>query len=248
MTHSAKRLRRAAIAWSVLILLGLTLFLLGWKGAIWFNMPSRKKYPVRGVDVSHYQGDIDFSLIAKQGISFVFIKATEGSGTADERFAANWDNARAAGLLTGAYHFYSFESAAETQADNFLRTVPYAEDALPPVIDLEYYRGSDASYPETDTVRRNLGTLLTRFREAYGKTPVIYTTSSCYADYLEGADLGEDYLLWIRSVLTPPDDTLNWTFWQYNPRGLLKGYSGDERFIDLNAFRGALADLQALGS
>lgn len=248
MTHTAKKLRRAAIAWSILLLLGITVFLLGWKGVIWFNMPSRRKYPVRGVDVSHYQGEIDFSVLAKQGISFTFIKATEGSGTSDEKFAENWKNARAAGLLTGAYHFFSFGSAAETQADNFIAAVPCEPDALPPVIDLEFYHREDAEKLSADTVRDMLCTMLRRLREAYGKTPIIYTTDACYGAYLADTDLGEAYILWMRNILTPPADTIDWKLWQYNPRGLLEGYTGGERFIDLNVFRGSLAELKALGT
>ena len=246
MTHTAKKLRRTAIAWGILLLLGTVLFLLGWKGVIWFNMPSKKTYPVRGADVSHYQGEIDFAKLAEQGISFTFIKATEGSGTVDSCFAENWKNARAAGLCTGAYHFFSFESAAETQADNFIAAVPCAADALPPVIDLEYYSGTDRETLPPETVREMLRTMLSRLREAYGKTPIIYTTHSCYAEYLEDSSLGEDYLLWIRSIFTPPSKELNWTFWQYNPRGQLEGYTGGEQFIDLNVFRGSAEKLRAL--
>ena len=248
MTQTARRkLRRSLIAWSILLLICIVLFLLGWKGVIWFNMPSRRKYPVRGVDVSHYQGDIDFETIAQQGMSFAFIKATEGSGTVDERFAENWENARSAGLCVGAYHFFSFDSPAQTQADNFIAAVPYAEDALPPVIDLEFYTSSTRDQLSAETVREMLRVLLSRMEEAYGKTPVIYTTGTCYSEYLEDADLGTDYFLWIRSVLTPPASSLDWTFWQYNPRGLLEGYTGGEQYIDLNVFRGSLKDLQTLG-
>lgn len=230
--------------WSVLLMIAIVIFLLGWKGVIWFNMPSKQRYPVRGVDVSHYQGKIDFAVIAQQDMAFALIKATEGSEMTDECFAENWKNARDAALCTGAYHFFSFDSPAETQAENFIAAVPYAPDALPPVIDLEYYRSGE--HPDAETVRKELKVLLDRFREVYRKTPIIYTTGTCYTDFLE--DSGLDYILWIRAVYTPPADSLDWTFWQYNPRGQLDGYSGAERFIDLNIFRGTLAELKALGT
>lgn len=248
MTEAKGRLRRKTLGWCILLLLLLGGFILVQSGVIWFNMPSRTKYPVRGVDVSHYQGDIDFPTIKAQGMSFVFIKATEGSGTVDERFAENWQNARDAGLLTGAYHFFSFGSAAETQADNFIASVPYAEDALPPVIDLEYYSGSGSDALSADEVRGMLRMLLNRLRETYGKTPIIYTTSACYEDYLADGALGEDFILWIRSVFTAPDSSLDWQLWQYDPRGVLKGYTGGERFIDLNVFRGTEEELRRLGA
>ena len=75
----------------------------GYKGYILLNHPSRLRYPVRGVDVSHYQGDIDWSVFERQGIEFAYIKATEGSGMVDDRFWENWDKAREAGIKAGAY-------------------------------------------------------------------------------------------------------------------------------------------------
>ena len=206
-------------------------------GILWFNMPSRKEYPLRGVDVSHYQGDIDWQVIASQDISFVFIKATEGSGTTDEYFSANWENARAAGLAVGAYHFFSFDSPAATQAANFCTAVPVCADALPPVIDLEYYRSDNL--PEQNAVRDSLREMLEVLQETYGKQPVIYTTESCWENYLK--DSGLQYTLWIRSIFTTPPDDLapSWTFWQYNPHKRLKGYTGPEKMIDMNLFRGS---------
>ena len=234
------------IGLSTLVVAGLVLWHLISNGLIWFNMPSRKKYPVRGVDASHYQGQMDWKRIAEQGVTFAFLKATEGSGTTDDCFADNWEDARAAGLYVGAYHFFSFDSAAETQADNYCAVVPMTEDALPPVIDLEYYRTENL--PEKEEVQRNLRVLLERLQEAYGKKPIIYTTKQCWEDYLAGTDM--EYTLWIRSILTSPSDSLTpaWTFWQYNPRGMLDGYSGGDVHIDLNVFRGTEQDFQAFAA
>lgn len=206
-------------------------------GVLWFNMPSAKKYPVRGVDASHYQGSIDWDVIAQQGIMFAFIKATEGSGTTDECFAENWKNARKAGLYVGAYHFFSFDSSAETQAANFIAAVPDDAEALPPVIDLEFYRSDNL--PDVNAVRESLRILLARFQGIYGKKPIIYTTKKCWETYLR--DSGLDYTLWIRSIFTSPSAEFSpqWTFWQYNPRGRLEGYSGGDVSIDLNIFRGS---------
>lgn len=210
-------------------------------GVIWFNMPPKSKYPVRGVDASHYQGQMDWARIAEQGITFVFLKATEGSGTVDDCFAQNWENARAAGLYVGAYHFFSFDSSAVTQADNYCAVVPDDENALPPVIDLEFYRSENL--PDADAVRASLRILLERMRGIYGKQPIIYTTKACWETYLEGTDL--EYTLWIRSIFTsPPELSPEWTFWQYNPRGMLDGYTGGEVRIDLNVFRGTMDEFR----
>ena len=239
-------LRRRILAAAVLLLCGIFIVQMFREGVLWFNMPSRRKYPVRGVDASHYQGQMDWQTIAGQGITFAFLKATEGSGTVDDCFAENWENARAAGLAVGAYHFFSFDSPAETQADNYCAVVPASADALPPVIDLEFYRTDNL--PETDEVRRNLRILLGRLREAYGRKPIIYTTKTCWSRYLEDTDL--DYTLWIRSIYTEPSNKFqpDWTFWQYNPHGMLDGYTGGEVLIDLNIFRGTEADFRAFAA
>ena len=100
------------------------------------NAPSAKQYPVRGVDVSVYQGRIDWDTLAEQGISFAFIKATEGSGSEDPNFQRNWGQARQSGLRVGAYHFFSFDSGGDTQAENFIRAVEPVEGMLPPVVDV----------------------------------------------------------------------------------------------------------------
>lgn len=234
ISNTIRRILPLAII--LLVIFGLAAILLA-RGVIWFNMPSQGRYPVRGVDVSHYQGTIDWEQLAAQNIQFAFIKATEGSGTEDECFAANWDAARKAGIHVGAYHFFSFDSLADTQAQNFIHVVPAEEDALPPVIDLEFYRSEDL--PEVSEVQESLRLMLALLEKHYGKTPIIYTTDDYYKRYLEDADL--TYTLWIRSIFSRPAGALSdsWRFWQYNPRGLLEGYTGAEKFIDLNVYRGS---------
>lgn len=238
MKQISRKVKRTILAWCGLLVVCVFLTLLVISGRLWFNMPSKNRYPVRGVDVSHYQGDINWETIAAQDITFAFIKATEGSGMVDDCFAVNWENARAAGLYTGAYHFFSFDSGGDTQAENFITTVPYEADAMPPVIDLEFYRSHNL--PSTEEVQDNLRILLDAMKEHYGKTPIIYTTNQCYDEYLKGTDM--EYTLWIRSIFTPPSSSLepDWCFWQYNPRGILEGYEGDEQFIDLNAYCGTM--------
>ena len=208
-----KRKSTTLLMLSAILVCGLLLWHLGQTGRLWFNMPSQSKYPVRGVDASHYQGQMNWERIAEQGVTFAFLKATEGSGTVDDCFADNWKNARAAGL-----------------------------DALPPVIDLEFYRSDNL--PDAQAVRENLRILLARMRGVYGKKPIIYTTRKCWETYLEGTDF--DYTLWIRSIFTAPPRSITpeWTFWQYNPRGMLDGYTGGDVLIDLNIFRGSGEDFR----
>ena len=103
-------------------------------GVIHFNHPELTGKTVRGVDVSAYQGEIDWDILASQGIDFAYIKATEGSGYVDPQFAANWEHAASTGLRIGAYHFFSFETPGATQAENFCNTVTASDGMLPPVI------------------------------------------------------------------------------------------------------------------
>ncbi len=94
--------------------------------------------PIQGIDVSKFQGKIDWASVRSGGTRFAFIKATEGGNLVDERFVENWDGAKQAGVSRGAYHFMFWCRPADEQAAWFKRTVPNDPDALPPVLDLEW--------------------------------------------------------------------------------------------------------------
>ena len=199
-----------------------------------------------GVDVSSYQAEIDMNVLKEQNIEFIYIKATEGSNTQDERFAENWNNAKKAGLLSGAYHFFSYDSEGRTQAENYINTVgPDMEGRLLPVVDVEYYGDKEQNPPEKDDVIRELRIYLEIIEEEYGIKPLIYTRLDIYDKYLKGEF--DEYKKWISSLYTPiswnyKDD---WYIWQYLNRGELEGYTGGERYIDLNVLNKdkALEDL-----
>ena len=95
------------------------------------------------------------SKLKEQNIQFLYIKATEGSTAQDERFAAYWKNAKNAGLLSGAYHFFSYDSEGRTQAENFIITVgPDLKGRLLSVNDVDYYGDKEQNPPErTDVIR-----------------------------------------------------------------------------------------------
>ena len=203
-------------------------------------------YELRGVDVSHYQGAIDWEELARQDLDFAFIKATEGSGHLDECFYDNWKAAGETELYVGAYHFFSFDSAGETQAQFYIDTVGDLSGKFSPVIDVEYYGDKKNNPPEKAEVVRSLRELLLILEEEYQVKPIIYTTRSAYKDYLEGEFT--DYPLWVRSVYCPPSFLFgdDWTFWQYTDTAVLDGYKGDEKYIDMNVFRGTRKELEAL--
>lgn len=236
------------ISVSIIVLAAITVAFLFWNGNILVNNPDPEVYSVRGVDVSHYQGEIDWQTLAGNDIDFAFIKATEGSAYADARFEYNFTEAAKTELRIGAYHFFSFESDGLSQATNFINTVPKQENMLPPVIDLEFYGSYDEDELNRERVVSELHRMIFSLRTYYGVEPIIYTTKELYSLYIAG-DF-EENAIWIRSVygdVGSLSDGREWTFWQYSNRGRLEGYSGDERFIDLNVFNGTEEEFQKFG-
>lgn len=240
-----KRTKLIAVLMLAAVILGIVLFSLVWNGVIILNGLAAGKYPVKGIDVSSYQGEIDFEELSSEKISFVFIKATEGSSLVDNRFAYNFEQAQKTPLAVGAYHFFSYDSKGETQAQNFIDTVQPFEGMLPPVIDLEFYGDKEKNPPKREDVRRELNIMLEILEEHYGQKPIIYATEKSYELYLSGDY--EEYDIWIRNVITKPkiSDNRDWTFWQYTNREKLKGYNGDEKYIDMNVFGGNAQEFHA---
>lgn len=237
-----RRIISAIVIFCIIIAGALTGFLF-YTGVLKPVMPGND-YPIRGVDVSSYQGEVDWDVIAAQGISFAFVKATEGSSLVDPCFARNYENAAAAGLRVGAYHFFSFDSPAETQADNFIKTVAKTANMLPPVIDVELYGKYLKSPPEdTERIKKDIEILISRLTDEYGVIPIIYTTGKSMKAILDNDTFGCD--LWIRNVLKKPGD--DFTFWQYTSRGRLSGFNGREKYIDLNVFNGTAEEFSEYG-
>ena len=188
-----------------------------------------------GVDLSSYQADVDMNALKAQGIAFVYIKATEGSTHRDERFPENWENANGAGLLSGAYHFFSYDSPGATQAENYIAAVgPELTGRLLPVVDVEYYGDKEENPPPREDVVRELSVFLDALEAQYGVRPMIYTRSDIYEAYL--AETFDSYPFWISSLYTPISWNYHgdWYLWQYLNRGVLEGYEGGEKYIDLN--------------
>lgn len=224
---------------AVFLLLDIVLFgILIYEKKITINRPSREEYPIRGVDVSYYQGEIDWQVLAGEDIEFAFIKATEGSSHIDTKFEENWEQSGKTALRRGAYHFFSFESSGEAQGEHFISVVPKEEGMLAPVVDIEFYGDRFYDRPDVERTRRQLQGLLDTLEAYYGVKPVIYATESSYSTYIRGAF--DEYPLWIRNVYFSPNMGMpgKWTFWQYDSEAVLKGYSGEEEHIDLNVFCG----------
>src|SRR5918996_1407603 len=184
--------------------------------------------PLAGIDVSHFQGEIDWRAVEAADVRFAFIKATEGLDDVDPCFAQNWQRSRAAGLLRGAYHFLHPNLDARQQAAHFLAVVTLDDDALPPALDVEVTDGV-APAALAACIEAWLGTV----EAALGCKPVVYTDPSFWRDNV-GANLG-GYPLWLACYAAQPDvpeGWQGWVFWQHSQRGSVDGIAGP---VDLDS-------------
>lgn len=200
------------------------------------------KHPIHGIDISKWQGEIDWAEVKRAGTAFAYIKATEGGDHMDERFMQNWQGAKAAGVPRGAYHFVFWCRSAEEQARWFKQNVPRDADQLPPVLDVEWNGHSKTCPKKIDTAlaREKIAILLKAMQEHTGKRPVIYTDITFHADVLEGHPLSNDF--WLRSVAAEPHEkyeSRHWKFWQFTTTGRVPGIKGA---VDRNVFHGSRAD------
>lgn len=212
------------------------------KGIVNFGTCIPKGYNVYGIDISHHQGYIDWEEFrrynkSKKPISFVYIKATEGSDHKDTRFDENWKEAKRSGLLRGAYHYFSTTSTGLEQANMFIRTVKAGKGDLPPVVDVEETPKNIADFKE------ELKIFISKIEEHYGVKPVIYSGRKYKEQYLTDKffDL---YPLWIANYYV---DTLdikeNWSIWQCTDKGEIPGI---DHYVDINVFNGNADKLQEL--
>ncbi len=211
-------------------------------GYIRFNYPGTAKYPVRGIDISHHQMEIDWDLLARADLDFVFIKATEGGDHRDTKFPEYWEKAGELGLARGAYHYFTFCKPGRVQAENYTRAVPGGPGLLPPVIDLEY-GGNCSARPSREEIVREIGEFSDIVERKYGTRPIIYATNQSYRDFISGELPG--HIIWIRDIFSTPrlPDGREWAFWQYTNKGRLWGIDG---FVDLNVYNGTREDFSAL--
>jgi GH25 family lysozyme M1 (1,4-beta-N-acetylmuramidase) len=209
-------------------------------------------YPVTGIDVSSWQGTVDWATVAKTA-KFAYVKATEGTTYLSATFAAQYSGAKAAGLYTGAYAFGRPNTPALAQADYFIDNARVARDGktLPLMLDLEWpYKLNGAyvaPYPcygiSTTAMVAWIRAFVDEVKRRTGSPTLIYTTASWWNQCTGSTTAFGDQLLAVASYSSTPPTTLptswsSWTVWQYAASGSLPG--------DQDVFNGSLTQLNAM--
>jgi lysozyme len=199
-------------------------------------------YSVHGLDVSMYQGRIDWDNLGKINksipVDFVIMRATMGGLGQDREFRRNWKAVKKKGLVRGAYHYYNPDVNSILQAENFILTVDLEPGDLPPVLDIEKV----SNVQNMADLRRGVQNWLDRVHKHYGVRPILYSGASFYHSYLR--DEFDEYPLWVanyRRVNSPTGR--DWIMWQFTEKGTIPGIRG---FVDMNVFAGSRVDLERL--
>ena len=213
--------------------------------ALYGDVSYPEGYEIHGIDISHYQGKIDWDDLRNNGmiercpIRFVMIKATEGASKLDNRFKDNFYQAREYGFIRGAYHFWSTKTTAEAQANHFIRQVNLEEGDLPPVLDVEH----KAKEQTPEEFRKSVLEWLDIVEEHYNVTPIIYTYYKFKTTYLNDS-IFDRYPYWIAHYYVDKVEYKGkWKFWQHTDCGRLPGIKG---FVDFNIYNGSYYDLRRL--
>jgi lysozyme len=205
---------------------------------------SRTGAVTEGIDVSHWQGVIDWTKVREARKRFAYIKASDGTSYVDDRYAANRAGAKAAGLYVGAYHFARPDAAAGdavAEANHFVDTAAWVRGELLPVLDLEQAGGLSVTALQA-WVKAFLG----RVEQRTGERGLIYVSPSFWTSRMGDTTWFAEHgyqVLWIAHWTTaetprmPASDwsSRGWTFWQYTSDGTVPGISGR---VDLDRYRG----------
>jgi len=200
----------------------------------------------KGIDVSYYQGSINWTTVANAGIKFAFIRVSDGTGFHDPKFASYWSGAANAGIIRGAYQFFRPAQSVSGQANLLISALGghYTPGDLPPVLDVEDAGGESAA-----TVASKIRQWVDQVKQTLGVDPIIYTGKYFWRDQVGGPTSFAGNPLWIAQYtsLCPdlPSPWTRWTFWQNTETGSVPGISGQ---MDLDQFNGTLADLQAFAN
>ena len=209
------------------------------------NIEVMDKYYLKtfGVDVSHYQGKIDWTkmhtIYNLYPINFAFIRSTMGTSSIDETFEENWEGAKENNILRGAYHFYRPDENSTLQAQNFIAKVKLKNGDLPPVLDIE-------TLPKTQSMDRlveGIKNWCEIVEEHYDVKPIIYTSDKYFEDYLQNHF--EGYIIWIANYnFWVQEMKGHWDFWQFTEKATIDGVKRYK--VDVNIYNGTIDDLEGL--
>jgi lysozyme len=190
-----------------------------------------------GIDISHYQSDIDWSKMMVEKPHFMFIKASEGANMQDNKYFDYYTEAKKIGIPVGSYHFFSYKSTGKEQAKNFLSVAQHSTGDLIPVLDAEYTRSIPA---DKEKVTVELTDFVNAVYEQLGYYPIIYCNYKYFQAYLTES-IQKKCKLWIVEYRNQPVG--DWTLWQKTDKFKLAGIKGH---VDLNFFKGNQTTLQEL--
>ena len=194
---------------------------------------------LRGIDVSHYQKNINWNKIDTTEVNFVFIKSTEGVSLTDRKFKTNMKEASKRDLLVGAYHYFHVNKDVKKQFENFNSVVEKNDISLPPLLDIE-----DSKNMKRSEIISKINEWLKLVEKHYNTKSIIYTTQRFYNTYLQGSF--KDYKFIIARYNTKPPyliDKRDYDFWQYTDKGQINGISV---YVDLQVFSGDKKELKNL--
>jgi lysozyme len=197
---------------------------------------------VTGIDISKWNGNWNAVQAKSAGAAYVFMKSSQATFT-DILFTVNWQKAKDAGLLRGAYHYLDYTKPARDQANYFADLIGADPGELPPVVDYEQNRTDNS----VSTARSYLKDFLEQMR-LRGNRCILYTGASFWKTYGENASYWANYPLWLAQYTTAaaptvPEPWMRWTFWQYSSKGDGKAYGSESFNVDMNRFDGTYEDL-----
>ncbi len=199
---------------------------------------------VKGIDVSYYQGTINWAAVKADNVRYAFIRVSDGLTVEDTKFTANWSGAKAQGILRGAYQFFRPGQDPIAQADLLLDAIggQIEPGDLPPVIDVEADGGLAPAQVEA-----KVRAWVTHVKAAIGRDPIVYTGFYFWRDQVGAPDLTTSPL-WHAQYTTATCPNIappwaDWAFWQYSSTGSVGGISGN---VDMNRFNGTYEELVAM--
>jgi GH25 family lysozyme M1 (1,4-beta-N-acetylmuramidase) len=198
---------------------------------------------VKGIDVSYYQGTINWSAVKGDGVEYAFIRVSDGTGFVDPKFETYWSGSRAVGIRHGAYQFFRPGQDPVAQADLLLSKIggTLAADDLPPVVDVEASDGLSATQ-----IQAKLKIWVDRVKAAIGRDPIVYTGFYFWRDSVGAPDYTASPL-WHAQYTTAACPNIappwqGWAFWQFTSSGTVAGISGN---VDVDRWNGDRASLEA---